>query len=58
VASLPTGSINLDIAVSQDAKYVYTLNSGAGTNRHLCGAAKWKLKAHWLGFRSQCSGRI
>jgi 6-phosphogluconolactonase (cycloisomerase 2 family) len=31
VASLPTGSFNLDIAVSQDAKYVYTLNSGTGT---------------------------
>jgi 6-phosphogluconolactonase len=31
VASLPTGSFNLDIAVSQDARYVYTLNSGTGT---------------------------
>jgi 6-phosphogluconolactonase (cycloisomerase 2 family) len=31
VASLPTGSTNLDIAVSQDNKYVYTLNSGTGT---------------------------
>ncbi len=31
VASLPTESFNLDIAVSQDAKYVYTLNSGTGT---------------------------
>jgi 6-phosphogluconolactonase (cycloisomerase 2 family) len=31
VASLPAGSFNLDIAVSQDAKYVYTLNAGTGT---------------------------
>ena len=31
VASLPTGSNNLDIAVSDDAKYVYTMNTGAGT---------------------------
>jgi 6-phosphogluconolactonase len=31
VASLPTGSTNLDIAVSDDAKYVYTMNTGAGT---------------------------
>jgi 6-phosphogluconolactonase len=31
VASLPTGSTNLEIAVSQDAQYVYTLNSGAAT---------------------------
>jgi 6-phosphogluconolactonase len=31
VATLPTGSFNLDIAVSQDAKYVYTLNAGTGT---------------------------
>ena len=31
VASLPAGSLNLDIAVSGDSKYVYTLNSGTGT---------------------------
>jgi 6-phosphogluconolactonase len=31
VGSLPTGSNNLDIAVSDDAKYVYTLNSSSGT---------------------------
>ena len=31
VASLPTGSNNLDIAVSDDAKFVYTMNTGAGT---------------------------
>ena len=31
VASQPAGSNNLDIAVSQDAKYVYTMNTGAGT---------------------------
>jgi len=31
VATLPTGSNNLDIAVSDDAKYVYTLNSTTGT---------------------------
>ena len=30
-ASLPAGSINLDIAGSRDAKYVYTLNSITGT---------------------------
>jgi 6-phosphogluconolactonase (cycloisomerase 2 family) len=30
VASLPTGSTNLDIAVSLDARYVYTLNNGTG----------------------------
>ena len=31
VASQPAGSNNLDIAVSDDAKYVYTMNTGAGT---------------------------
>jgi 6-phosphogluconolactonase (cycloisomerase 2 family) len=31
VASLPTGSNNLDIAVSDDANFVYTMNTGAGT---------------------------
>jgi 6-phosphogluconolactonase len=31
VASLPTGSNNLDIAVSDDASFVYTMNTGAGT---------------------------
>jgi 6-phosphogluconolactonase (cycloisomerase 2 family) len=31
VASLPTGSNNLDIAVSDDARFVYTMNTGAGT---------------------------
>ena len=31
VASLPTGATNLDIAVSDDAKFVYTMNTGAGT---------------------------
>lgn len=31
VASLPTGSKNLDIAVSDDAKFVYTMNTVAGT---------------------------
>jgi 6-phosphogluconolactonase len=31
VASLPTGSNNLDIAVSDDGKFVYTMNTGAGT---------------------------
>lgn len=31
VASLPSGSTNLDIAVSSDSKYAYTLNNGTGT---------------------------
>jgi 6-phosphogluconolactonase len=31
VATLPGGSINLDIAISSDGKYLYTLNSGIGT---------------------------
>ena len=31
VATLPTGSNNLDIAVSDDGKFVYTMNTGAGT---------------------------
>ena len=31
VGQLPAGAFNLDIAVSQDAKYVYTMNSGIGT---------------------------
>jgi 6-phosphogluconolactonase (cycloisomerase 2 family) len=31
VATLPAGSINLDIAISRDGKYLYTLNSGTGT---------------------------
>lgn len=31
VATLPTGSTNLDLAISSDGKYLYTLNSGTGT---------------------------
>lgn len=31
VASLPTGSNNLDITVSDDARFVYTMNTAAGT---------------------------
>jgi 6-phosphogluconolactonase len=31
VATLPTGTNNLDIAVSDDGKFVYTMNTGAGT---------------------------
>jgi 6-phosphogluconolactonase len=31
VATNPSGSTNLDIAVSADSKFVYTLNSGTGT---------------------------
>jgi 6-phosphogluconolactonase (cycloisomerase 2 family) len=31
VATLPSGSINLDIAISADGKFLYTLNSGTGT---------------------------
>jgi 6-phosphogluconolactonase len=31
VGTLPTGSTNLDIAISSDGKYLYTLNSGTGT---------------------------
>jgi 6-phosphogluconolactonase (cycloisomerase 2 family) len=31
VGTLPAGSTNLDIAVSGDSKYVYTLDSGSGT---------------------------
>ncbi len=31
VATLPAGSINLDIAISADGKFLYTLNSGTGT---------------------------
>jgi 6-phosphogluconolactonase len=31
VATLPTGSNNLDIAVSDDGQFVYTMNTGAGT---------------------------
>jgi 6-phosphogluconolactonase (cycloisomerase 2 family) len=30
VGSNPEGSVNLDIALSADGKYLYTLNSGAG----------------------------
>ena len=30
VASLPAGATNIDLAVSQDAKYLYTLNANAG----------------------------
>ena len=31
VATLPAGSINLDIAITADGKFLYTLNSGTGT---------------------------
>jgi 6-phosphogluconolactonase len=31
VATLPSGSINLDIAISADGRFLYTLNSGTGT---------------------------
>jgi 6-phosphogluconolactonase len=31
VGTLPTGSINLDIAISSDGKFLYTLDSGTGT---------------------------
>jgi len=31
VATLPSGSVNLDIAISGDGKFLYTLNSGTGT---------------------------
>jgi 6-phosphogluconolactonase (cycloisomerase 2 family) len=31
VGSNPVGSGNLDIAISSDGKYIYTLNSAAGT---------------------------
>ena len=31
VATLPTGSTNLDTAISSDGKYLYTLNSGTGS---------------------------
>jgi 6-phosphogluconolactonase (cycloisomerase 2 family) len=31
VGTNPTGSTNLDIAVSADSKFLYTLNSGTGT---------------------------
>jgi 6-phosphogluconolactonase len=31
LATLPTGSTNLDIAVTVDGKYLYTLDSGTGT---------------------------
>jgi 6-phosphogluconolactonase (cycloisomerase 2 family) len=31
VATLPSGSVNLDIAISADGKFLYTLNSGTGT---------------------------
>ena len=31
VATMPTGTNNLDIAVSDDGKFVYTMNTGAGT---------------------------
>jgi 6-phosphogluconolactonase (cycloisomerase 2 family) len=31
VASYPAGSTNLDVAISGDSKYVYTLNSGTGS---------------------------
>ena len=31
VATLPSGSTNLDLAVSSDGKYLYTLDSGTGT---------------------------
>jgi len=31
LATLPSGSANLDIAVTVDGKFLYTLNSGTGT---------------------------
>jgi 6-phosphogluconolactonase len=31
VGTNPSGSTNLDIAVSADGKFLYTLNSGTGT---------------------------
>lgn len=31
VATLPSGSTNLDLAISTDGKFLYTLNSGTGT---------------------------
>ena len=31
LATLPTGSANLDIAVSGDGKYLYTIDSGTGS---------------------------
>lgn len=31
VATLPSGSTNLDIAITADGKFLYTLNSGTGT---------------------------
>ncbi len=31
LATLPTGSANLDIAISGDGKYLYTINSGTGS---------------------------
>ena len=31
VATLPSGSVNLDIAITTDSKFLYTLNSGTGT---------------------------
>jgi 6-phosphogluconolactonase (cycloisomerase 2 family) len=31
VATLPSGSTNLDLAISGDGKFLYTLNSGTGT---------------------------
>jgi 6-phosphogluconolactonase (cycloisomerase 2 family) len=31
VATLPTGSVDLDIAVTQDGKYLYTIDSGTGS---------------------------
>ena len=30
-ATLPAGSTNLDMAISSDGKYLYTLNSGTGS---------------------------
>jgi DNA-binding beta-propeller fold protein YncE len=31
VATLPTGSIDLDTTITADGKFLYTLNSGTGT---------------------------
>ena len=31
VGTNPTGAVNLDIAVSSDSKFLYSLNSGNGT---------------------------
>jgi 6-phosphogluconolactonase (cycloisomerase 2 family) len=58
VASLPTGSNNLDIAVSDDARFVYTMNTGAGTIGIFAVQPNGSLKVIGLRLRSQCSQRI